>query len=183
MYKFCIPDFTAHGPAHQSKTQITPEPVPPIRKLPQTSYPYPSEGGHNGNHNYIKLAKLITWVTTLSYSMKLWTMWYRATQDGTGHGGEFWKNVVHWRREWQTTSYSCLENPMNSLKRQKDMTLKDELPRLVGAQYATGEEWRNSSRKNKKAEPKWKHAQLWMWLVMEVKSDAVRTILHRNLEC
>ena len=42
---------------------------------------------------------------------------------------------------------------MNSMKRQKDMTLKDELPRLVGAQYATGEEWRNSSRKNEEMEP------------------------------
>ena len=50
--------------------------------------------------------------------------------------------------------YSCLENPMNSMKKQKDMTLKDELPRLVGAQYATGEEWRNSSRKNEETEPK-----------------------------
>ena len=44
--------------------------------------------------------------------------------------------------------YSCLENPMNSIKRQKDMTLKDELPRLVDAQYATGDRWRNKSRKN-----------------------------------
>ena len=52
--------------------------------------------------------------------------------------------------------YSCLENPMNSVKRQKDKTLKDELPRSVGAQYATGEEWRNKSRKNEKAEPKQK---------------------------
>ena len=50
--------------------------------------------------------------------------------------------------------YSCLENPMNSMKRQKDMTLKDELPRLAGAQYATGEEWRNSSRKYEEAKPK-----------------------------
>ena len=48
---------------------------------------------------------------------------------------------------------SCLENPMNSMKRQKDMILKDELPRLVDAQYATGEEWRNSSRRNEAAEP------------------------------
>jgi len=53
--------------------------------------------------------------------------------------------VVHWRREWQTTSVFCLENPMNSMKRQKDMTLKDDLLRLVGAQYATGEEWRNKA--------------------------------------
>ena len=58
--------------------------------------------------------------------------------------------------------YSCLENPMNSMKRQKDRTLKNELPRFVGAHYATGEEWRNSSRKNEEAEPKEKNAQLWM---------------------
>ena len=49
---------------------------------------------------------------------------------------------------------------MNSIKRQKDMTLKDELPRLVGAQYATGEKWRNNSRKNEKTEPKENTAQL-----------------------
>ena len=50
--------------------------------------------------------------------------------------------------------YSCLENPMNNMKRQKDRTLKDELPRLEGAQYATGEQWRNNSRKNEETEPK-----------------------------
>ena len=52
--------------------------------------------------------------------------------------------------------HSCLENPMNSMKGQKDMTLKDDLPRFVGAQYATGEEWKNNSRKNKEMEPKGK---------------------------
>ena len=52
--------------------------------------------------------------------------------------------------------YSCLENPMNSMKRQKDRTLKDELPRSVGAQYATGDQWRNNSRKNEGMEPKQK---------------------------
>ena len=46
---------------------------------------------------------------------------------------------------------------MNSMKRQKNMTLKDKLPRLVGAQYATGKEWRNNSRKNEKKESKQKH--------------------------
>ena len=50
--------------------------------------------------------------------------------------------------------YSCLENSMNSMKRQKDRTLKDELPRLVGAQYATGGQWRNNSRNNDRMEPK-----------------------------
>ena len=52
--------------------------------------------------------------------------------------------------------YSCLENPMNNIERQKDMTLKHELPRLVGAQYPTGEEWRNNSRKNEETKPKQK---------------------------
>ena len=59
--------------------------------------------------------------------------------------------------------YSCLENPMNSMKRQKDMTLKDKLPRLVIAQY---EEWRNNSRKNEETEPKRKQ-----WPVMDVTDD------------
>ena len=52
--------------------------------------------------------------------------------------------------------YSCLENPMDSVKRQKDRTLKDEPFRWVGAQYSTGVEWRNSYRKNEEAEPKQK---------------------------
>ena len=63
---------------------------------------------------------------------------------------------------------------MTSMERQKDRTLKDELPRSVGAQYATGEEWRNNSRKNEGMEPKWKQHQLWMWLVMGIQSDAVK---------
>ena len=50
--------------------------------------------------------------------------------------------------------YSFLENPMNSMKRQKDRTLKDELARLVGAQYASGDQCRNNSRKNEETEPK-----------------------------
>ena len=52
--------------------------------------------------------------------------------------------------------YSCLENPMNSMKRQKDRTLKEELPRSVDAQHATGDQWRTNSRKNEKTEPKQK---------------------------
>ena len=52
--------------------------------------------------------------------------------------------------------YSCLENPMNSMKRQKDRTLKDELPRSVGTQYATADQWRNNSRKNEAMAPRQK---------------------------
>ena len=77
--------------------------------------------------------------------------------------------------------YSCLENPMNSMKRQNDRILKDELPRLVGAQYATGDQWRNNFRKNEETDPKQKqHTEVD---VMEIKPNVERTILHRNLEC
>ena len=73
---------------------------------------------------------------------------------------------------------------MNSMKRQKDRTLKDELPRLVGAQYATGDQWRNNLRKNEEMEPKQKQHP-----VVEVTGDGnklpmlLSAILHRNLEC
>ena len=83
-----------------------------------------------------------------------------ATQDGR-------VTVERSDRLWSTGEgkgkplhYSCLENPMNSMKRQKDRTLKDELPRSVGAQYATGDQWRNSSRKNEEMEPKQKQHQI-----------------------
>ena len=62
---------------------------------------------------------------------------------------------------------------MNSMKRQKDRTLKDELPRLVGAQYAAGDQWRNNSRKNEEMEPKQKQYPV-VDVVMEVKSDAIK---------
>ena len=57
---------------------------------------------------------------------------------------------------------SCLENPMNSMKRQKDRTLKDELPSLVGAQYAAGDQWGSNSIKNEGTEPKQKQHPVWM---------------------
>ena len=72
------------------------------------------------------------------------------------HGGEVWQNGVHWRRQWQTSLAFLLENPMNSMKKQKDRTLKDELHSSVGAQYATGDQWRHNSRKNEEMEPKQK---------------------------
>ena len=58
--------------------------------------------------------------------------------------------------------YSCLENPINSMRRKNDGILKEELPRLVGAQYGIGDQWRNNSRKNEGTEPKQKQQQLWM---------------------
>ena len=81
---------------------------------------------------------------------------YGATQDGrvmVERSDRMWSTG---EGNGQPIQYSCLENLMNSIKRQKDMTLKDELPRSAGAQYATGDQWRNDSRKNEGMEPKQK---------------------------
>ena len=72
----------------------------------------------------------------------------------TGHGGESGRMWSTEEGNGKLLQYSCLENPMNSMKLQKYRTLKDELPRLVGAQYATGDQWRNNSRKNERMEAK-----------------------------
>ena len=64
--------------------------------------------------------------------------------------------MVHWRREWQTTSVFLPSEPLEEFERAKDRKLKAELPRSVGAQYATGEKWRSNSRKNEETEPKLK---------------------------
>ena len=76
-------------------------------------------------------------------------------------GHRKWIMVESSDKTWSTAEgngkplpYSCLENTMNSMKRQKNRTLKDELPTLVGGQYAIGEEGRNNSRKNEEMESK-----------------------------
>ena len=66
----------------------------------------------------------------------------------------------------------------NHMKSQKDMTLKDELPRSVGAQYATGEDWRNSSKKNEEAEPKWKQ-----YLVVDVTGVGSKVLCCKEQYC
>ena len=102
-----------------------------------------------------------TRTTALSNSMKL-SHARGATQDGQ-------VMVERSDRMWSTgegngkpLQYSCLENPMNSMETRKDRTLRDELPRSVGAQYATGDQWRNNSRKNEGMEPKQKQYPVWM---------------------
>ena len=79
-----------------------------------------------------------------------------ATQNG-------WVTVERSERMWSTgegngksVQYSCLENPMNSMKRQIDRILKEQLPRSVSAQHATGDQWKNNYRKNEGVEPKQK---------------------------
>ena len=69
--------------------------------------------------------------------------------------------------------YSCLENPMNSMKRQNDR--KEELPGLVGAQYATGHQWRNNSRKNEGMKPKQKQYPVVDVTVIDARSEAVKS--------
>ena len=110
-----------------------------------TLKPYSQKTSHS-NH---------TWTTALSNSMKP-SHDYGATQDGR-------VMVERSDRAWSTgegngkpLQYSCLENPMNSGKRQNDRIPKEEFPRSVGAQHTTGDQWRNNSRKNEGMEPKQK---------------------------
>ena len=98
----------------------------------------------------------------------------RATQDG-------WVMVESSDKMWSTgegngkpLQYSCLENTNNSMKRQKDSTLRDELARWGGAQYATGEQWRNNSKRIKRWSQSKNDTQVWTCLVLKVKSDAVK---------
>ena len=65
--------------------------------------------------------------------------------------------MVHWRREWQTTSVFLPREPHEQYEKQKDKTLKDELPRLVDARHTIGDQRRNNCRKTEETEPKQKH--------------------------
>ena len=115
-----------------------------------------------------------TRTTALSNSMKL-SHACGATQD---------RRVMVERsdRMWSTgegngkpLQYSCLENPMNSMKMQNDRILKEELPRSVNTQYAPGDQWRNNSERMKGWSQSKNNTQLWMWLVIEARSDAVKS--------
>ena len=86
----------------------------------------------------------------------------RATQDGqvmVESSDKMWSTG---EGNGKPPQYSCLENPMKNMKRQKGMILKDELPRSVGAQHATGDQWRNNSRKNEGMSQSKNNTQLWM---------------------
>ena len=116
-----------------------------------TLKPY-SQKSNQSNH---------TRTTALPNSVKL-SHACGATQDGR-------MMVERSDRMWSTgegngkpLQYSCLENPMNSMKRQNDRIMKEELPRSVGDQHATGDQWRNNSRRNEGMEPSKNNTQLWM---------------------
>ena len=102
----------------------------------------------------------------------------RATQDRqvmVESSDKTWSTGVENGKPLQ---YSCLENCTNRMKRQKDRTLTDELPRLVGAQYATGEEWRNNSRKNEETGSKQKQ-----WPVVDVTGDGSKVRCCKEQYC
>ena len=116
-----------------------------------TLKPY-SQKTSQSNHNR---------TTDLSNSMKL-SHARGATQDRqvmVERSGRMWSTG---EGNGKPLQYSCLENPMNSMKRQNDRILKEELPRSVGAQYVTGGQWKNNSRKNEGMEPNKNNTQLWM---------------------
>ena len=96
---------------------------------------------------------LISWLQSPSAPKYYISYSFVDYEDYSISSKEFLPTVI----DGKPLQHSCLENSMNSMKRQRDMTLKDELPRSVGAQYAKREEWRNSSRRNEEPEPKWKH--------------------------
>ena len=121
---------------------------PPCRSVLQECH---SDQGREGKGTMLGL-----WTTALSNSMKLWAMLCGATQDGQVMVESSDKTWTTGEGNGKPLHYSCLENSMNSMKRQKYGTLKDELPRLVGAQYATREEWRHNSRKNEEMQQKQK---------------------------
>ena len=89
-------------------------------------------------------------------------MQYRATQDRQAvvkSSDKMWPTE---EGNGKPLQYSCLENPMNSMKRQKDRTLKDELHRSVGAQYSTGDQWRNKSKRMKTWSQSNNNTHLWI---------------------
>ena len=118
-----------------------------------------------------------TRTTALSNPMKL-----SHTNGATQHGQVM---VERSDRMWSTgegngkpLQYFCLENPMNSMKRQNDRILKEELPWSLGAQYATGDQWRNNSRKNERMEPKQKQ-----YPVVDVTGDRSKVQCYKEQYC
>ena len=161
--------------------------APPIRTRP--SFPHSQSLSSGSYHSLLslfirgqtewkyihrKLTKLITRTTVLSSPMKLGALPCGATQDG-------WIMVESSDKTWSTgeengksLQYSCLGNPMDSMKRQKDRTLKDELPRLVGAHMLLEKNGEITWERKKRWNQSENSAQLWIWLVMEIKSKAIK---------
>ena len=118
--------------------------------------------------NHSSLAILVDGHKETLLSCQQWSLWWVLLESSdkmwsTGEGNG------------KTLQHSCLENPMNSMKRQNDMTLEDELPRSVGAQYAMEISGEITPERMKRRSQSKNNTQLWMWLVMEARSDAVKS--------
>jgi len=104
-----------------------------------------------------------------------WVVYIQEGQVMVGRFGSMWSTGEGNGKPFQ---YSCLENPMNSMKTQNDRILREELCRLVSAQYATGDQWRNNSRKNKRMEPKQKQ-----YPVVDVTGDRSKVQCSKEKYC
>ena len=177
-----------HSSTHQQKTgwkiywvwpcppeqdPVFPQPVPPIRKLPRASYPHPSEGRQNESQNHRKITKIITWVPALCNSVRLWATPWRAIQDGRVMVESSDKMWSAGEEDGKPLQHSYLENPTNSMKRQKRYDTKRWTPKLVwsimllkSTEIAPEGMKRLSQIRNS--------AQLWICLVVKGKSDAVK---------
>ena len=102
----------------------------------------------------------------------------RATQDGRVMVKSSDKMWSAGEGNGKPLQYSCLGNPMNSTKRQKDRRVKDELPKSVGAQYATGDQWRTNSRRHEEMEPKQKQHP-----VVDVTGDGSKVQCYKEQYC
>ena len=117
-----------------------------------------------------KLVNLITQATASSNSMKLGhALWGHPWR--TGHGGEFWQNMVHWRREWQTTSVFLHWEPHEHYEKAKRYDTERRTPRASGCPTS----WRITPERMKRQSQSKNNTQLWIWLVMEARSDAVKS--------
>ena len=110
--------------------------------------------------------------------MKLWAMPCRATQDGQAMVKSSNKTWSTGEGNGKPLQYSCLESPMNSMKRQKDRTLKRWTPQVYRCPYAIGDQWRNNSRKNKEMAPKQKQHP-----VVDVTGDGSKLWCHKEQYC
>ena len=155
--------------------------APPINSwpLPPGSFSKPhhssSEYRQTENHNHRKLTNLITWTTALSNSMKLWAILCMATQEGQVRVESSYKMWSTGEGDGKPPQYSCLENPMNSMKMQKERTLKDELPRSLVPNMLLEISGEITPERMKGWSQSKNNTQLWMWLVIEERSDAVKS--------
>ena len=124
-----------------------------------------------------------SWITTCHGNGAYITQWSIAMQGHskqTGNSEEFWQNLVHWRKKWQPTPVFLFRDPMESMKRQKDITPEDEPHRSSGIQGKSKRQLLISPERKKLGQSR-NDAILCVYLWL--KSDAVRTILHRIPEC